>query len=220
MTLDNADRAVSERVVGRPRSPVRRLSILDAAVRLFAKRGFRAAGILALAKDVGMSHVGVLHHFGNKDELLRAVVARREAEEAAQAEAAPKPSGIAALRAIAKLGQQLVANPLHARLYTVLIAENLDPEDPLHEFFASRYRRVRGSMARAVREGQQLGEVRPDIDADRVAAEILSFIVGTQVQWLLDQDGIDVNGAYERYLGRLIEDIGVQRKVRSGESST
>ncbi len=216
MAQEEADRSVCESTAVRPRGAARRLSILDAAVRLFAKRGFRAAGILALAKDVGMTHVGVLHHFGSKDELLRAVVARREAEEAVFAEATAPGSGIAALRAIAKQGQRLVANPLYARLYTVLIAENLNAEDPLHEFFVSRYRRVRASIARAVREGQHSGEIRPDIDADRVAAEILSFIVGTQVQWLLDQDGIDVNGAYERYLGRLIDDVAANQSVTPG----
>jgi AcrR family transcriptional regulator len=209
---------VTDRVVGDAptRGEARRQEILDTAVRLFAKRGFRATGILALAQEVGLSHVGVLHHFGSKEQLLRAMVARREAEEAEEAIAGhPAPSGLAALKAIAKQGQHLVANTVLPRLYTVLIAENLDAEDPLHDYFVDRYRRVRASLARSVREGQQVGEIRSDVDADRIAAEILSFIVGTQIQWLLDQDGIDVNGAYERYLGRLIADIAVRRDLSS-----
>ncbi len=189
------------------RGAARRETLLDAAIRLFSKRGFRATGIVALAQEVGLTHVGLLHHFGTKQDLLHALVARREAEEAAQVRASPPLLGIAGLRALAKSGQQLLTQPLLPRLYTVLIAENLDPDDPLHGYFVDRYKRVRMALAHVVRAGQVSGEIRPDVDADRIAAELLSFIVGTQTQWLLDADGIDVNGAYERYLNRLIADI-------------
>lgn len=193
------------------RGATRRETILDAAIRLFSKRGFRATGVVALAQEVGLTHVGVLHHFGTKEDLLRAVVARREVEEAEAALANPPLTGLAGLRAVAMRGQQLVAHPLLPRLYTVLIAENLDPGDPLHGYFVERYKRVRATLSHCVREGQRTQEIRPDVDADRIAAELLSFIVGTQTQWLLDPNGIDVNGAYERYLKRLIADIAQAR---------
>ena len=210
-TVDKKDTDKTVRSVSPPRTRgiARRESILEAAVRLFAKRGFRATGIIPLAQEVGLSHVGLLHHFGTKEDLLRAVVARRESEEEEEARGALAPLGLAGLKELAKRGHQLVANPLHPRLYTVLIAENLDAGDPLHDYFVDRYRRVRASISRSIREGQRGGEIRPDVDADRIAAEILSFIVGTQIQWLLDPDSIDVNGAYERYLGRLIDDIAL-----------
>jgi AcrR family transcriptional regulator len=211
----DTDNPVRHAATPRTRGIARRESILEAAVRLFAKRGFRATGIIPLAQEVGLSHVGLLHHFGTKEDLLRAVVARRESEEEEEARGAPAPVGVAALKALAKRGHQLVANSLHPRLYTVLIAENLDAGDPLHDYFVDRYRRVRGSISQSIREGQRCGEIRPDVDADRIAAEILSFIVGTQIQWLLDPDSIDVNGAYERYLGRLIDDIALGRERES-----
>ena len=210
MTNLQTDKPVGTVQAGRARGQARKLAILDAAVRLFSERGFRSTGIQALAKQVGLTHVGLLHHFGSKEDLLRAVVARRDVEERDLAPPVPPPTGVAGLRALSLRGRQLVANPLYARLYSVLIAENLDDADPLHDYFVSRYRRVRSSIGQSLREGQRSGEIRADVDADRIAAEILAFIVGTQWQWLLDHDGIDVNGAYERYLGRLIDDIAVK----------
>jgi AcrR family transcriptional regulator len=210
MAEKDTDSPVGEIVGRQARSATRRQAILDAAVRIFSESGFRGGGLMALAKEVGMTHVGVLHHFGSKAELLREVVARRDAEESSLIDGAVPLSGIQALKALTRLGHQLVAQPLYPRLFSVLIAENLSPNEPLHDYFVARNQRARNGVARAIRSGQQQGEIRADIDADRVAAEILSFILGTQSQWLLDPNGIDVNGAYERYFGRLIEDIAAE----------
>lgn len=207
MVKRTSDISVSAADPPQARTPSRRQSILDAAVRVFAKHGFRGGGLLTLAKEVGMTHAGVLHHFGSKQGLLQAVVARRDAEEASVIDGDVPLSGVAAVQALARMGSQLVAHPLYPRLFTVLIAENLDPQDPLHGYFVARNQRLRAGLARALREGQKQGEIRPDVDADRIAAEVMSFIVGTQVQWLLDPDTIDVNGAYERYFKRLLQDI-------------
>jgi AcrR family transcriptional regulator len=215
MVKKASDKSVSPVEARVARSQARRQSILDAAVRVFAQHGFRGGGLLSLAKEVGMSHVGVLHHFGSKQELLRAVVARRDAEEASVIDGSVPLTGLAAIQALARLGSQLVAQPLYPRLFTVLIAENLDPQDPLHGYFVARNQRMRGGLARAIREGQKQGEIRADIDADRIAAEVMSFIVGTQVQWLLDPDAIDVNGTYERYLARLLADIAVTSELQT-----
>lgn len=212
----NTDKPVEKSVRRTAHSTARRQAILDAAVLVFAEQGFRGGGLKTLAREVGMTHTNVLHHFGSKKDLLDAVVARRDAEEAMIIDGQVPLTGIAAMRALVRLGQQLVANPLYPRLFTVLIGENLNPDDQLHSYFVNRNQRIRATIGRAVREGQQQGEIRADVDADRVAAEVLSFIVGTQVQWLLDPDAIDVNGAYERYFGRLVEDL--TRFPRSSQS--
>lgn len=210
MTEGITDKPVQKVGARQMHTAARRQAILDAAVRVFAEQGFRGGGLLTLAREVGMRHTNVLHYFGTKKDLLNAVVARRDAEEASIIDGQVHLSGIAALQALTRLGQQLVANPLYPKLFTVLIAENLDPKEQLHDYFVQRNQRMRSTIARAIREGQQQGEIRADIDADRVAAEVMSFIVGTQMQWLLDPDGIDVNGAYERYFGRLIEDVSLR----------
>ena len=48
----------------------RRQAILDAAVELFARRGYRGTGVAALGKRVGMTATGLLYYFGSKERLL------------------------------------------------------------------------------------------------------------------------------------------------------
>jgi AcrR family transcriptional regulator len=44
--------------------------IHDAALRLFAARGYAATGIREIARDAGVTTAGLYHHMGNKQDLL------------------------------------------------------------------------------------------------------------------------------------------------------
>lgn len=63
----------------RPRSRPRREQVLDGAGQLFAEYGYYGASLRHIAREVGLSHPGMLHHFATKDELLSAVIDRLEA---------------------------------------------------------------------------------------------------------------------------------------------
>ena len=54
----------------------RRTRILDAALELFAERGFILTSLPMIAERVGITHAGILHHFGSKDGVLRALLER------------------------------------------------------------------------------------------------------------------------------------------------
>jgi AcrR family transcriptional regulator len=53
-----------------------RLRILDAAERRLSEVGPEGLRLQELAKDLGISHPAILHHFGSRDELVQAVVVR------------------------------------------------------------------------------------------------------------------------------------------------
>ena len=64
--------------VARPKGlsgDIRRLAILDAAEGEFGRRGLNA-GLADIGRTVGISRPSVLHHFGSKEGLYEAVVAR------------------------------------------------------------------------------------------------------------------------------------------------
>jgi AcrR family transcriptional regulator len=54
----------------------RREQILDAATRAFARAGFSATGLDAIAAEAGVTHVILYRHFASKAELYRAVLDR------------------------------------------------------------------------------------------------------------------------------------------------
>src|SRR5690349_1731834 len=67
-------RVAERRSRSEDRRQERRLAILQAAVSLFARKGFAQTGISDVARDVGVSHGTVFLYFPSKDALFRAAV--------------------------------------------------------------------------------------------------------------------------------------------------
>jgi AcrR family transcriptional regulator len=184
------------------RGAARREQILDAAVELFAQRGYRGSGLLELADRVGTSHVLILHHFASKEGLLRAVLARRDRimEQLARD---VRGSGIKGLTSIHPPFEPEVLT----RLETVLRAESLDASDPLHDYFAEKTQQTRDLIAAEIRTGQEQGEIRSDIDPDVKAIEIVAFAMGMETQWLLTPNLIDRDEVHQSFARALVDDL-------------
>jgi AcrR family transcriptional regulator len=105
-----------------PRRPAgRRERILDAAMRLFADRGYYAVGIEEIAEDSETAIVTVYQHFVSKADLLQAVLARgTEGVHYVTAHRLAKAGGPAeALDAIVRTFVDLALGP-HRRLLRIL----------------------------------------------------------------------------------------------------
>jgi AcrR family transcriptional regulator len=163
-----------------PRGDSRREQILDAAVELFATRGYRGTGLLTLAERVGMSHVGILRHFGTKEGLLLAVMQRREVEFATSSQDVDSRD----LRSL--LAVPFPREPeILTKLTVVLRAENLESGAPLHEFFLAHHRRAYEFLASMIAKGQDVGDLRTDVDPTLKALEIVAFTWGLEAQYVL-----------------------------------
>lgn len=57
-----------------------RRAISEAALRLFARRGFEPVSVRDVAEEAGTTHSLIRHHFGSKEQLWRAVVDAADAE--------------------------------------------------------------------------------------------------------------------------------------------
>ena len=65
---------------GRPRAPERvdkRRLILDAAIRVFARRGFHHCRVSDVADEAGVAYGLVYHYFDSKEEILNTLFAER-----------------------------------------------------------------------------------------------------------------------------------------------
>src|SRR5215831_3589612 len=114
-----------------PRGDRRRQQILDAAVELFAAKGYRGTGVAALAERVGMTATGMLYYFGSKERLLQEVVAERDRRDVLDLNSLT-------LSSFRELGRHNAETAILTRLYVVLGSESLDADDPLHDFFVER----------------------------------------------------------------------------------
>ena len=184
------------------RAAARREEILDAAVELFSRFGYRGTGLIALGKRVGMTHAGILSYFGTKEGLLRAVMARHEQQQQDQV------TSYQGVGIIEILSVGPVSEPAElARLTAVLRAENLSPGDPLYEYFMTSEQVEREFLAKTIRISQKRGEVRADIDPDIKAIELLAFSHGLEIQWLLDPEHVDRQAAYQSFARTQLADL-------------
>jgi hypothetical protein len=84
------------------------------------------------------------------------------------------------------------ADPTYIRLFTVLVAESVDPEHPAHDWFVARYERVRARLTDRFRDAQALGEVRPGLDPVMLARQVIAMFDGIQLQYLLAGGALDL----------------------------
>ena len=185
-----------------PRGDLRRQQIIDAAVELFAAKGYRGTGVAALADRVGMTGTGLLYYFGTKERLLREVVAERDRMESIDPQREfPLALTLSSLR---ELGRYNVETALLTRLYLVLGAESFDEEDPLHDFFVERYELAREFVRALLDDEKAQGRIRPDVDVHAVALEVIAMIMGLEYQWMTDPARVDFGQAMESYIDELL----------------
>jgi AcrR family transcriptional regulator len=179
-------------------------AILDAVLELYAKDGWRGTGLTAVGERAGVTHAAVLYHFGSSSKLLLAVVDERERRFLDDTADAWSEGGLAALANLPAVARWNVEHQGLARLFTVLEAENLDPDDEAHEHFLQRSRVLREVLQRQLEDAVAAGDVRADVDAATKADEIVAFMDGAQLQYALDPDRIDLVALYESYTDALL----------------
>lgn len=185
------------------RGSMRREQIIEAAVELFSAKGYRGTGVAALAERVGMTATGLLYYFGSKERLLLEVVAERDRTD-------PYELSELTLDTLRSLGRRNTESAVLTRLYAVLGAESLDPDEPLHDYFLDRYE-IGRSLVRAILEAErERKNVADDVDIDQLAAEVMAALMGFEIQWLLDPERVDLGKGIEVYMDRLIADISIR----------
>jgi AcrR family transcriptional regulator len=183
----------------------RRQRILSVAEKLLARNGWRNTSLAQIAREVGVTPAGLLHHFESKEQLLNAVLDARDHDDDTHADR----SGDLADE-IKRVADRFVRAPELVGTFTVLLVENIQPDAPLHDRLLKRQQDARDIVADIIIRGQLAGRYRSDFDAATKAVEILAFINGMETSWLLDPSLplTDVFKSYAEMLGREIEQPG------------
>ncbi|BBY05655.1 TetR/AcrR family transcriptional regulator [Mycobacterium noviomagense] len=179
----------------------RKQRILAVAQRLLTRNGWRNTTLAQIAREAGVSPAGLLHHFQSKEQLLHAVLDVRDADDDAHADRAGD-----LITEIERVPERYDRTPELMGAYTVLLVENLLPDAPLHDRLVKRYRDAVDIVAELIRQGQQAGRYRTDIDPAVKAVEILAFINGMETTWLLDPS-IPLTEVFKGYAESLARDL-------------
>jgi AcrR family transcriptional regulator len=142
-----------DRPAGRRRvrlTPEQRVAqILEAATRLVAEHGFYGFSLQDVAREVGLTQAGLLHHVGSKEGLLELLVSQRydrrgtpEDYVASGEASATHPDGPSLPGYFRYLVAFNAERPQLMKLYVVLGTEAASPTHPAHDYFADRPEQV------------------------------------------------------------------------------
>ena len=154
--------------------------ILSAAMSVFANRGYNNASLLEIADQVGMTHAGVLHYFGSKDNLLTAVLERRDESDIDHIEGHRLPTGAALLEHLVNTARANAQRKGIVQAYAVLSVESVTANHPAQRFFRNRFEGLRTIVADALRE--VVPGTLPESELVRAATSIIATMDGLQVQ--------------------------------------
>jgi TetR/AcrR family fatty acid metabolism transcriptional regulator len=157
--------------------PEKRRAILHAAVRVFAEKGYQGCRIADVARAAHVAYGLVYHYFRNKDELLESVFAEQWSILISAIRAIDEGPGSAADKVASIYGFVFDVYKTAPAAVRVLILEVTRTTHALRagstrETFEQAVRHV----ADVVRQGQQRGELRKELDPVVAATGILGAL--------------------------------------------
>ncbi len=182
------------------KTAARQQDILDAALAVFGRSGYRSGSIREIAESVGMSQAGLLHHFESKDALLTAVLRHRDDLSKALYS---DPRGIGTLLSTIEVARLNTQHRGVIELYCVLSAEATAADHPAHRYFADRYSWLRSVFLEAFERMEADGQLRAGVEPEAAARSALALMDGLQVQWLIDTTSVDMAADVEAYFRQL-----------------
>lgn len=177
MTAPRPQRAQARRVDDDAAEPEKRRAILHAAVRVFAERGYHGCRIADVARAAGVAYGLVYHYFRNKDELLESVFAEQWAILINALRAIDEGPGTAPEKIAGVCGFVLDVYKTAPTAVRVLILEVTRTPNALRagstpQTFAAAV----GILADLVRQGQERGELRRDLEPVVAATAVLGAL--------------------------------------------
>jgi AcrR family transcriptional regulator len=164
-------------------SNAKRDLILQAAVRVFARRGFHTCRVGDIAEEAGVAHGLLYHYFSSKDELLETIfretwsdllTAIRDVEE----------SGAAATEQLRQVAAILLRSwrrdPDLVRVLVREVVRGGELQKRIDEIGAGH-----AALTRIVERGQASGEFRADLDASLAATIFYGAVEEVLTSWVL-----------------------------------
>lgn len=172
--------AESDRQARRGRPGYDRDSLVRVCVEVFNRHGYEATSMGTLAQELGISKSAIYHHVKSKEEILEAALSHSLSElerVVTEAEALDVPA-VVELETILRES----VNVLTRSLPYVTLLLRLRGNSDLETAALRRRREITLRIAELIRQAQQDGDLRSDINA-RTASRLAMGMVNSIVDW-------------------------------------
>lgn len=197
-----------------------RKNLMDAGLRIFAKKGYAAARLSEIASEVGVTRGAVYWHFGSKKELMFAILREmanpfiKIALEVLEADAEPdvkiRESVLRVMEAMEKTGLFLT----HEQMVLRFMAEHPEEFREHQIEIAWSMRKVIRLFKRVVREAQGAGRIRSDIDAGVIAGSLIAVLRGSAIMKSVPQLDVLRRGSSGAVVELLMSGLEPREKIR------
>lgn len=182
-TMDLLVRGNRPRRIGSaPRDPQRtRERLLQAGFREVYRSGFQSAGLNAILATAGVTRGALYHHFGSKEALGYAIVEEIIAPDNRGQWLCPLENCKDPIDVLIGAVQQLSVTPEAVRGGCPLLnlAQEMSPLDAgFRQRLATVFRNWQDGVAAALREGQNHGKVRRDLEPAQAAGLLIAMVEG------------------------------------------
>lgn len=168
----------------------RRKQILRAAAVVFAERGFHRTRVSDIARQAGIAHGLIYHYFESKDDLLQSIfednwaVFVKVLEELTQQKDRRVVERIQSVVELVLDALEVVPEILQVMIREVSRSGRFDREDTM-----ALFQRAIELLAALLTEGQDKGEIDPELDAHTSAHVIMGSIETVCTGFLLGHVG-------------------------------
>jgi AcrR family transcriptional regulator len=193
-------------------------ALLDAAARLFARRGIDQTSLADIGEEAGYSRGLVNHHFGSKAALVERLTADAQRAFVAHLPDADSGGEIDTLVGITRAYLDMVRrDTTKSRAFYVMWGAALPADASLRPVFESDDALFRDGIASLVRTGQRNGTIDATVDASGFAVAFVGLVRGITAQFLVDPHGVDVTGgadACERFIRAALTSRRSRKRTR------
>ena len=188
-------------------------AMLEAAMALVLEHGTDKTTLAMIGEHAGYSRGLATYRFGSKDGLYDALcrsISRHWLEylKRGVGDKVGVEAMCAALDTIYQFEQEL---PEEARAMQILYSGAASPSAGFQETAVNIRRRQKSDVAEWIRRGQDIGEVKVEIDADEVAAQYVAYITGMTYLWLISPESFEFSKANEVMKRQLRESLAPDR---------
>jgi TetR/AcrR family fatty acid metabolism transcriptional regulator len=170
----------------------KRRRILDAAVRVFARKGFFGARVSEIARRAGVADGTVYLYFRDKEDVLASVFEDVMAEHVARGrdELQTLADGAARLRRVAEYHLELLGkNPDLAVVFQVELRQSTKF---MERFTATAFQDYLSLIEQTIEQAQREGRVRTDLPRKLLSKALFGILDEMVTSWILGERDYDL----------------------------
>jgi TetR/AcrR family fatty acid metabolism transcriptional regulator len=173
--------------VARPKVADKRRRILEAAIRVFARKGYFAARVSDIAKKAGVADGTIYLYFRSKEDVLVRLFDEVMSEHVEEAREAVRALPSAPDRLLAIAERHLAVLGENRDLAAVFQVELRQSTRFMERFTASWLRDYFALLDEVLEKGQRDGSLRADVNRKLAAKVLFGALDETVTSWLLSE---------------------------------